>query len=125
MTICIATHVFKPKHYDKTFRRTRRSTALRHRSYHHFSFNLHIPLIMIKILKTTPITLDGEDCLEVLIEDTHFFASDNCEACIYRDYQKDLDNDLYCSDVHNCSMNPSRRFIRLPLISNLPNLNLQ
>ena len=80
---------------------------------------------MIKILKTTPITLDGEDCLEVFILDTHFDGMDNCDACIYRDYGLVSDNPASCCEVHGCTMNQSTRFIRLPLKPNVPNLNLQ
>lgn len=80
---------------------------------------------MIKIIKTTPITLDGEDCLEVLLEDSHFTGLDNCNACIYRDVEFDFELGVSCCEIHNCIPHTSTRFIRLPLDSNLPNLNLQ
>lgn len=80
---------------------------------------------MIKILKTTPITLDGEDCLEVLIEDSHFTGEENCDACIYREGQFDLENEYSCVERHGCTLLTSTRFIRLPLKPNVPNLNLQ
>lgn len=80
---------------------------------------------MIKILKTKPITLDGEDCLEVFIEDTHFVGWDNCAACLYHDIGLDEDNAESCLEVYGCTMDESTRFIRLPLVPNVPNLNLQ
>lgn len=80
---------------------------------------------MIKIIKATPITFNGEDCLEVLIEDSRFVGLENCEACLYREDTLDLLNGINCMDAHGCSMCSYARFIRLPLNINLPNLNLQ
>lgn len=55
-------------------------------------------------LKRTPITFDGHDGWEILIEDTDITYAIGCERCIYRDWNDEIECQAPCHIVHECSM---------------------
>lgn len=57
---------------------------------------------MIKVLKETPITVEGKDyCLQLLYDDS-LWVSDACDYCYYRDWF-DVDGIVAgCVEVHGC-----------------------
>ena len=66
---------------------------------------------MLTILKKTPITFKGFDCLEVLVKDDNLKGFCPCEKCIYRNYVPDIDIAATCYEVHNCGRTPNTYFI--------------
>jgi hypothetical protein len=70
---------------------------------------------MITILKETPITFNGEDCLEVLVHDDNIVNDTPCGLCMYRDYMFNPDIMASCMDVHGCTICLNTYFITKPL----------
>ena len=70
---------------------------------------------MITIVKKTPITFKGEDCMEVLVHDDNINDCRCCLLCMYRDFE--IDNELMatCMDIHGCPADCSQYFIKQPL----------
>lgn len=57
---------------------------------------------MITELKKTPITINGKDYLEVLVQDDTCPSNHCCDLCYYRDYEPSIDLLATCCDVHSC-----------------------
>lgn len=70
---------------------------------------------LINILKETPITLNGVDCLEVLIEDYSLNDGEVCDKCMYRSWHGAEDAQASCLEVHGCTENALAYFIAKPL----------
>lgn len=69
---------------------------------------------MITELKRTPITWNGEDGWEILVENDYPFEVYPCDLCMYR-YWNDYDNcDASCIDVHGCGLFQKTYFIFQP-----------
>lgn len=57
---------------------------------------------MIKVLKETPITVEGRDfCLQLLHDDV-LWCQDTCDYCYYRDWNGWDECCASCADVHGC-----------------------
>lgn len=57
---------------------------------------------MIKVLKETPITVEGKDyCLQLLHDDT-LLVTDACDYCYYRDWFDVAGIGASCVEVHGC-----------------------
>lgn len=67
--------------------------------------------MMLTILKKTPITFNGVDCLEVLVKDDFMKASVPCELCMYRNYEPDSELLADCCTVHGCGLDFNTYFI--------------
>lgn len=61
---------------------------------------------MKKIIKQKPISINGEDCLELLVHDDLLCVTP-CEKCEY--YDSDLK--LSCCDVHGCTQDINTYFV--------------
>lgn len=70
---------------------------------------------MITILKKTPITFNGEDCMEVLVHDDNIVNCTCCDLCMYKNYPDWMNTDATCMDVHGCKPYSSTYFITQPL----------
>lgn len=70
---------------------------------------------MITIVKETPITFHGEDCMEVLVHDDCITDCTCCDLCMYRDFIDWIDVQASCMDVHGCTTDASKYFIAQPL----------
>lgn len=57
---------------------------------------------MITILKETPITIKGQDCILQLVSDNAIWVEDACEYCYYRDWADWSDCCAPCCIVHGC-----------------------
>lgn len=66
---------------------------------------------MITELKRTPITWNGEDGWEILVEDDYPFENDSCELCMYRDWNDWEDCGASCCIVHGCGLFQDKYFI--------------
>lgn len=66
---------------------------------------------MIKVLKETPVTAYGRDCLVQLVQDDDMHCYDACSLCAYRGWDNFDDYDADCCTVHGCTMNPNTYFI--------------
>ena len=53
-------------------------------------------------IKRTPITFNGEDGFEVLIEDTELWPGDACLYCMYSEWDNWSECAATCNDVHGC-----------------------
>lgn len=70
---------------------------------------------MITILKETPITFNGENCMEVLVEDTGLNDCTCCDKCIYQSSVEWEDGIASCMDVNGCTPDARCYFITKPL----------
>lgn len=70
---------------------------------------------MITIIKKTPITFNGVDCMEVLVHDDNIVDCTCCDLCIYRDWDEWIDAQASCVDVHGCTSDSNTYFITEPL----------
>lgn len=70
---------------------------------------------MITVLKETPITLDGEDCMEVLVNNDNIIDGTCCDLCIYNRWDYEIYHQCSCMDVHGCTWSPNTYFITRPL----------
>lgn len=66
---------------------------------------------MTKELKSKPITINGVDCLEILIQDDACPKEHCCDKCIYRDYVPPFYLMATCCDVHECGYRNDTYFI--------------
>ena len=57
---------------------------------------------MKKEIKRTPITFNGEDGFEVLIEDSEIYIEDSCEYCMYEEWFGWEESSASCAVVHGC-----------------------
>lgn len=57
---------------------------------------------MKKEIKRTPITFNGEDGFEVLIEDSEIYIEDSCEYCMYGEWFGWVECSASCAIVHGC-----------------------
>lgn len=58
---------------------------------------------MIKVLKETPVTAFGRDCLEQLVQDDDMRGYEACDLCAYRGWNNYNDTQVNCVDVHGCT----------------------
>lgn len=58
---------------------------------------------MIKVLKQTPATINGRDCLELLVQDDEMHGCEACDLCIYRSWNDYQETQANCVDVHGCT----------------------
>lgn len=70
---------------------------------------------MITVLKETPITLSGGDCMEVLVQDDNLVDCTCCDMCIYKFWTDWVDAAATCMDVHGCTPDARCYFITKPL----------
>ena len=66
---------------------------------------------MITVLKETPVTAFGRDCLELLVHDDEMLGYEACDLCAYRgmnDYEETLAS---CNVVHECTCLPDVYFL--------------
>lgn len=70
---------------------------------------------MITVLKETPMTFHGKDCMEVLVHNDNLEFFTCCDLCIYKDYIEWIDFMASCMDVHGCGTDSRDYFIRKPL----------
>lgn len=59
---------------------------------------------MIKVLKQTPITVEGKDCYLQLLHDNSIWVEDACEYCCFRDWNDWAGTGDFCSQVHGCDI---------------------
>lgn len=57
---------------------------------------------MKRIIKSTPITIDGAERTEFLIDDDTVLLWDACENCCYQDWYDNSSCNASCADVHGC-----------------------
>ena len=62
---------------------------------------------MITILKETPVTAFGRDCVEQLVQDDEMFGHDACDLCAYRDWNDYNETLASCCIVHECTCLPN------------------
>lgn len=62
---------------------------------------------MIRILKQTPITIEGKDCLEELINDETILIGEACNYCCYREWYDVNEYGTPCNIVHGCGNGPT------------------
>lgn len=58
---------------------------------------------MIKVLKQTPATINGRDCMELLVQDDDMHGYDACDHCVYRGWKNQNEMQANCVDVHGCT----------------------
>lgn len=66
---------------------------------------------MIKVLKRTPVTAFGRDCLEQLVHDDDMHACVACERCAYRDWSAYQECAADCCTVHGCTIDANTYFL--------------
>ena len=66
---------------------------------------------MIKVLKETPVTAYGRDCLEQLVHDDEMNANVACDLCAYRGWSDYEECGADCCTVHGCTINPNAYFL--------------
>lgn len=59
---------------------------------------------MIKVLKETPITVNGRDCMEQLVQDDEMNGYEACDLCAYRGWNGFHLTCASCHDVHECTL---------------------
>lgn len=65
---------------------------------------------MKKIINQKPISVNGRDCLELLVRDD-CASFPPCYRCWYEDWKPDSDLLASCSEVHGCSKNGRDYFV--------------
>lgn len=65
---------------------------------------------MITVLKETPVTAYGRDCIEQLIHDDDMHANVACELCAYRGWDDYAEGTVDCCTVHGCTVDPDTYF---------------
>ena len=58
---------------------------------------------MIKVLKETPITFNGVDCLELHVQDNSLWCQEVCDCCVYYNWHDENGCCASCYEVHGCS----------------------
>lgn len=66
---------------------------------------------MITVIKETPITAYGRDCLEQLVNDDDMGPYVACDLCAYRGWFDYEECQASCSDVHGCGSNQNQYFL--------------
>lgn len=67
---------------------------------------------MVKIIKQTPISINGTDCLELLVCDDSLRCTP-CEKCWYMDSDPDPDLLASCQEIHGCTPDINSYFVVL------------
>lgn len=65
---------------------------------------------MIKVLKETPTTVNGVDCLELLVKDDCMPFDCVCDNCCYRYWDGNQETGADCCTVHGCTSDPNTYF---------------
>ena len=58
---------------------------------------------MITVLKETPVTAYGRDCMELLVQNDEMLGYDACDLCAYRGWNEYNETQANCVDVHGCT----------------------
>lgn len=66
---------------------------------------------MIKVLKETPTTFDGKDCIEQFVHDDEMRGYEACDVCAYRGWNNCQELQANCVDVHGCGYNANEYFL--------------
>lgn len=66
---------------------------------------------MITVIKETPVTAFGRDCLEQLVYDDDMGAYVACDLCAYREWSNYIQCQASCLDVHGCGINANQYFL--------------
>lgn len=66
---------------------------------------------MIKILKETPVTAFGRDCMEQLVHDDDMLSYEACDLCAYRGWNDYEESGAPCRVVHGCGTSPNQYFL--------------
>lgn len=66
---------------------------------------------MIKVLKKTPVTAFGRDCLELLVQDDDMTGFEACDLCAYRGWNEYEECGAPCRVVHGCGASPNQYFL--------------
>ena len=65
---------------------------------------------MITVLKETPITVDGHNCMEQLVHDENMAYEFVCTNCCYREWNDRQEMFADCCTVHGCTTDPFTYF---------------
>ena len=65
---------------------------------------------MITVIKETPITAFGRDCLEQLVHNDDMSAFIACDLCAYRGWVDTTETMCDCCTVHGCTTDPETYF---------------
>lgn len=65
---------------------------------------------MITVIKETPITVDGSDCMEQLVHNNDMSNFIACELCAYRGWDGWGETMADCCTVHGCTTDPETYF---------------
>lgn len=66
---------------------------------------------MITVIKETPVTAFGRDCLEQLVYDDNMGHNVACDLCAYRGWSDYLECNASCIDVHGCGISHNQYFL--------------
>ena len=66
---------------------------------------------MITVLKETPVTAYGRDCIEQLVHDDDMHANVACELCAYRGWDDYAEGTADCCTVHGCTIDSDTYFL--------------
>lgn len=66
---------------------------------------------MITVIKETPITAFGRDCMEQLVFDDDLLVYEACDLCAYRDWDDYEECGAPCRIVHGCGASPNQYFL--------------
>lgn len=58
---------------------------------------------MITVIKETPITVNGHDCIEQLVHNDDLNDCTACDVCLYREWDDYLETLTDCNTVHDCT----------------------
>lgn len=66
---------------------------------------------MITVIKETPVTIDGHDCLEQLVHNNDMSNLIACDLCAYRGWSDQRETQADCCTVCGCTTDPETYFI--------------
>lgn len=66
---------------------------------------------MLTVLKETPITAYGRDCVELFVSDDEMQGMEACDLCAYRGWNDYQETQASCVDVHGCGYNANEYFL--------------
>lgn len=64
-----------------------------------------------RILKSTPVTIDGHDVMEILVSDEDVWCAECCYNCCYQNWQPHSESDYDCCTIHGCTQDPHTFFL--------------
>lgn len=70
----------------------------------------------MKIIKKTPYTLKGVECLLVQVMEQRFSFADCCNFCVFSNWRPNGDTWGYsCTEIHSCSASSPTFFQVIPI----------